>query len=316
MAASFQTPGVFPGQTKSNPKAYINAITLRDGKQLEDPVVKTTTTEGEESDKPKREKAIEENEKPFVSPYMPKVSFPQMLVKPSLEAQFNRFVDMLKNICTNIPFAKALSQMPLYANVLKDILLKKRTIEGNETIDLSREYSDVIKKSPPKLGDPGSFSIPCVIGGETIEKAMCDLGASISLLTSSLFKRIGIGKLKSTEMTLKLVDRTTICPIRFVEDIPVKIEGIYIPADFMVVDMDEDPEVPIFLSRSFLATSAAIIDVKGGRIVFQVSDERVGFEMASLNKDPTDYSCCMIDDHSVKERFLASSTQYDLIDPL
>jgi hypothetical protein len=79
--------------------------------------------------------------------------------------------------------------------------------------------------------------------------------------------------------------------------------------------IEEDHEVPILLGRPFLATVGAIIDVKGGRIVFQVSDERVGFEMESLNKDPSDYSCCMIDDHSVKEHFLASSTQYDLPDP-
>jgi len=84
---------------------------------------------------------------------------------------------MLRTIYINIPFTEALSQMPLYAKILKDILLRKITIEGNETIALTRECSDVIKKLPPKLGDPGSFSIPCVIRSETIEKAMCDLGA-------------------------------------------------------------------------------------------------------------------------------------------
>ena len=135
---------------------------------------------------------------------------------------------MLKKIYINIPFSEALSQMPLYAKFVKDILLKKRTIEGNETMALTRECSVVIKKLPPKLRDPCSFSIPCVIGSETIEKVMYDLGASVSLLPLSLFKSMGIGELKPTTMTLKLVDRTTICPIRFVEDIPVKIETIYI----------------------------------------------------------------------------------------
>ena len=75
---------------------------------------------------------------------------------------------------------------------MKDILSKKRTVEDNETIALTREYSAVIKKLPPKLRDPGRFSIPCVIGKETIEKATCDLGASVSLLPLSLFKRMGI----------------------------------------------------------------------------------------------------------------------------
>jgi len=222
---------------------------------------------------------------------------------------------MLKKIHINIPFAEALSRMPLYAKFLKDILLKKRTIEGNATIALTKECSNVLNKSPPKLGDPGSFYIPCVIGSKTVEKAMCDLGASISLLPLSLFKRIGIGELKPTEVTLKLVDRTTIHPVGFIKDIPVKVGGIYIPADFVVVDIEEDTEVHILLGRPFLATAGAIINVKGGRIILQVSDERVGFEIETINKDPFDFSCCMIDDHGVKECFLASSTQCDLFNP-
>jgi len=127
--------------------------------------------------------------------------------------------------------------------------------------------------------------------------------------------RMGIGELKPTEMTLKLADRTTIRPSGFIEDNPLKVGGIYIPTDFVVVDIDEDSEVHILLGRLFLDTTEAIIVVKGGRIVFQVSDERVGFEMASLVEDPSVYSCCMIDDHSVKEHFLTSSAQHDLFYP-
>jgi len=222
---------------------------------------------------------------------------------------------MLKKICINVPFAEALSRMPLYAKFLKDIFSKKRKIEHTETIALTKETSAILKKPHPKLIDPGSFSIHCVIGNETIEKAMCDLGASVSLLPLSLFKRIGIGELKPTEMTLKLADRTIVHPIGFVEDIPVKIEGIYIPADFMVVDIDEDPQVHILLGRPFLATVGAIVDVKNGRIIFEVSDEKVGFEIANMMEDPVVCSCCLLGDRSVKERFLASSAQYDLFDP-
>ena len=86
--------------------------------------------------------------------------------------------------------------MLLYAK-----FIKKKTIKHNETIDLTRESSAIIKKLPPKLGDPGSFSIPCVLGSEAIDKAMYDLGASISLVPLSLFKRMGIGELKPTKVT-------------------------------------------------------------------------------------------------------------------
>ncbi|KEH19874.1 retropepsins domain protein, putative [Medicago truncatula] len=197
---------------------------------------------------------------------------PLRLVKLDLEAQFNKFLNIHKKICIKIPFAEALSRMPLYAKFLKEIFLKKKAIENNETITLTMESSAIIKKPPPKLRDSGSFAIPCMIGSETLERALCDLGASISLFPLSLFKRMGIGELKPTETTLKLADRSTIQPIGYVEDIPIKIEGIYIPTDFMVLDIDEDNECPIILGRPFLATAGAIVDVNNGRIVFQVSD--------------------------------------------
>jgi len=192
-----------------------------------------------------------------------------------------------------------------------NFLSKKRAIEHNETIALTRESSAIIKKLPPKRGDPGSFSIPCVIGNETIDKAMCDLGASISLLPFSLFERLGMDEFKPTEVTLKLADHTYIHPIGFIEDIPVEVGWIYIPTDFVVLDMDEDKQVPILLGRPFLATAGAVIDVKGGQIAF----EMVGFRMEIVNLEPFYFPRCMIDDHSVKERFLASSTQHDLFDP-
>lgn len=180
---------------------------------------------------------------------------------------------------------------------------------------MTRDSSAIIKEPPPKLRDPGSFAIPCVIGSETINKVLCDLGAGVSLLPLSLFKKMGIGGLKPTKMTLKLVGRSTIQPVGYVEDIPVKIEGIYIPTDFMVVDIEEDHDCPMILGRLFLATAGVIVDVKNGRIVFQVSDEMVGFELENVMKGPALYSYCMIKYHDVKERFLASSIQYDLFDP-
>jgi hypothetical protein len=102
---------------------------------------------------------------------------------------------------------------------------------------------------------------------------------------------------------------------RLREDITVKIEGIYIPADFVVVDIEEDDDVPIILGRPFLATEGALVDVQNGRIVFQVSDKMVGFEMENVMKSPAPYSCALFKDHDVKERFTASSTQHDLFDP-
>jgi len=100
VATSSQTSRVFPSQTETNPKGQINVITLRNGRQLEDPVVKAKTNEGEiESEKPQSEKAVVESEKPKTPPlYQPKIPFPQRLAKPNLDAQFKKFVDMLKKM--------------------------------------------------------------------------------------------------------------------------------------------------------------------------------------------------------------------------
>jgi len=139
----------------------------------------------------------------------------------------------------------------------------------------------------PKLKDPGSFSIPCVIGKETIEKAMCDLGSSVNLLPLSLLKRIGIGDLKPTKMTLQLADRSIIFPAGILKDIPIKVGKIYIPADFVVVDIKKDSEIPILLGRPFLPTAGVVINVKYGKIVFHVGDEKVEFEITNLIKSPS-----------------------------
>ncbi|KEH26561.1 hypothetical protein MTR_6g464680 [Medicago truncatula] len=248
VATFSQTLGVFPGQTKTNPKAHVNAISFG-GSKLEETIAKTKDVKGE-SVKLLGESDVIESEKPLDKTKAPS---PLRLSKLNLEAQFNKFVNILKKIYIKIPFAKASSRMPLYAKFLKENFSKKKTIEHNETIALTRETQSLR-----------------------------------SHLQSLVFPSL---------------------------DIPVKIEGIYIPADFLVVDTEEDHHCPMILGRTFLATAGAIVDVKNGRIVFQVSDEMIGFELENVMKGPAFYSCCMIKDHDVKERFLASATQYDLFDP-
>ena len=107
VTTSSQTPGVFPGQTEANPKAHVNAISLGSSRKLEDTVVKDRKVEGE-SDKFQGEIAMIESEKQLDKT---KVPFPLRLAKPCLEAQFKKFVNILKKICINIPFVEALSRM-------------------------------------------------------------------------------------------------------------------------------------------------------------------------------------------------------------
>ncbi|KAI3709278.1 hypothetical protein L2E82_39038 [Cichorium intybus] len=129
--------------------------------------------------------------------------------------------------------------MPSYVKFLKDILSNKRKIEEQATVALTEECSAIIlNKLPPKLKDPGSFTIPINIGDSEFGKALCDLGASINLMPLSIFRKL---------------------------DVLVKVEKLYFPVDFVVLDMVEDAEVPLILGRPFLATGGALIDVRGGK---------------------------------------------------
>lgn len=135
-----------------------------------------------ESNEPQGDETKVESEKPITPPpYKPKISFSQRFAKSKLDEQFRKCVEILNKPYINVHFTEDLSQMPSYAKNLKEILPNKRKIEEDETMNPTKECSATIQnKLPPKLKDPGSFSIPCVIGSETIENDMCDLENLVS----------------------------------------------------------------------------------------------------------------------------------------
>ncbi|XP_057755943.1 uncharacterized protein LOC130975130 [Arachis stenosperma] len=106
-------------------------------------------------------------------------------------------------------------------------MTKKRSWKNNKTVVLTEEYSAIIQhKLPQKLKDPGSFQIPCIIGEITVENALCDLGASINLMSLAMMRKMRIEEAKSTRMALQLADRSFKFPHRIVEDLLVKVETL------------------------------------------------------------------------------------------
>ncbi|XP_057997671.1 uncharacterized protein LOC131176625 [Hevea brasiliensis] len=137
--------------------------------------------------------------------------------------------------------AEALSQMPSYAKFLKDILSKKRRLEDYETVALTEEYSTILQnKLPPKLKDLGNFSIPCLIDNMNIDKALCDLGASVSLMPLSICKKLDVGELKPTTISLQLANRSVKYLVGILENIPIKVGKFFTPVDFIVLEIEED----------------------------------------------------------------------------
>ncbi|XP_021748570.1 uncharacterized protein LOC110714371 [Chenopodium quinoa] len=296
VSQSLKIPGTFPGQTEQPQKGQMNVVTLRSGKQLEDPPTKEPSKEvveeagasEKEVDNSKVEDESKEEPPKPLSPYVPKVPFPQRLAQAKLEKKFSKFLNILKKLHINIPFLDAISEMPSYAKFLKDMLSNKKKLEENTTVALNAECSAILQNTlPKKLGDPDSYLIPVKLGDIKINRALCDLGASVSLMPLSICKKLQMGELKPTRISLQLADRSVKFPLGVLEDVPLRVGKFFIPCDFVVMEMDEDVNVPIILGRPFLATAGAIIDMKKGKITFEVGDEKLEYSLLNVMGAPS-----------------------------
>ncbi|KAA3456838.1 Transposon Ty3-I Gag-Pol polyprotein [Gossypium australe] len=278
---------IFSKETKQ-----VKAVTLRSGKELVKPKKKlphknnNTKDEGVEEVNPARKES------------KPPIPYPTKLKKERLDAQYGKFLELFKQIHINLPFVEAISQMPKYAKFLKEILTNKRKLEEISTVELNEECSAILQnKLPTKLKDPGSFTIPCLIGSLNIKKALADLGASINLMPYKMFKQLDLGEPKPTRMSIQLADRSIKYPKGVIEDILVKIDKFIFPVDFVVLDMDEDINVPLILGRPFLATARAVIDVGNGKLALRIGDEEIIFQIydAMRYSREQDDACYFVD---------------------
>ncbi|GKB06264.1 reverse transcriptase domain-containing protein [Tanacetum coccineum] len=146
--------------------------------------------------------------------------------------------------------------------MLKSLLSNKEKLLELANTPLNENCSAVIlKKLPKKLGDPGKFLILC--GFSELEyKALADVGASIKLMPLSVWKKLGLPELISTQMTLELANREICTPVGIARDVFVLVGKFTFPADFFIVDYERDPRVPLILGRPFLRTARALIEVR------------------------------------------------------
>ncbi|GJT40790.1 putative reverse transcriptase, RNA-dependent DNA polymerase [Tanacetum coccineum] len=153
-------------------------------------------------------------------------------------------------------------------------------VASHEIKELPLHYSAALQnKLPPKKTYPRSFILPCIIGNHSMSNALADLGASISIMPYSLFKRLGLGSLKPIRMTIEMADRSMQSPKGIKENVLVKISNFVFPVDFVILDIMEDENVPIILGRPMLATAHANIDVYGKKISLGVRNDQVVFNI-------------------------------------
>ncbi|KAK6147887.1 hypothetical protein DH2020_018799 [Rehmannia glutinosa] len=206
--------------------------------------------------------------------------------------------------------------MPNYAKFMKDVMSRKRRLEAYETVNLTEECSAILqRKLPQKLRDPGSFTITCTIGDSYFNKALCDLGASINLMSLSVFRKLGLGEITPSTITLQLADRSLTYPRGVIEDVLIKVDKFIFPADFVVLDMEEDHEMPLILGRPFLATGRALIDVQRGELTLRVNDDEVLFNIYKAMKFQEEpHTCHFID--KIEQCDQTEVIKQDLKDPL
>ncbi|GJX61454.1 reverse transcriptase domain-containing protein [Tanacetum coccineum] len=328
--ASTSGSGSLPSNTITNPKEDLKGITTRSGVAYQGPTIPTTSssppkvvereTEVTKDTVPPTNNGSTEdvqppvvqvqtqvpNSEPVVAPASapnptPKTSIPypsrhnDQKIRKKASNQIEKFYQIFQDLHFDISFADALILMPKFSSTLKNLISNKEKLFELARTPLNEHCSAVLlKKLTEKLGDPGKFLIPCDFPGMDECLALADLGASINLMPLSMWKKLSLPELTFTCMTLELADRSISQPIGIAEDVYVKVGKFQFPADFVVVDFDVDPLVPLILGRSFIKTERALIDVYEVELTICVGKEAITFNLDQTSRYSSNY-----DDNSV-----------------
>ncbi|XP_076941673.1 uncharacterized protein LOC143611348 [Bidens hawaiensis] len=187
-------------------------------------------------------------------------------------------MDMFKQLKINLPFVEALQHMPKYAKFLKDLLSNKKKLEGLSIVCLNEGCSAVVQnKLPEKLADPGHFMILCLFRSSNEGYALADLGASINLMSYSLYKKLDLGEPIQTRMSLSLADQSVKYPRGIMENVLVKVDKFV----FLWILLFSTWRLTTWRLRSgpVLRTGKALIDVFDGKITLCVGEEKVTFDV-------------------------------------
>ncbi|GJV12974.1 hypothetical protein Tco_1354515 [Tanacetum coccineum] len=178
------------------------------------------------------------------------------------------FLDMIKEVRINVPLVDVLAGMPNYGKFLKDLVSNKSKIEQISAAFLTEECSMILQnKIPPKLGDLGSFLIPCKLANSVEYLALADLGTSINLMSYSLYAALSGTTQKPTRM------------------------------NFFILQIEEDDRVPLILGRPFLHTTDIIIRVKNKELNLRLREDRATFyiDKAMQHSHMNDDTCFRMD---------------------
>nr|GFA90110.1 reverse transcriptase domain-containing protein [Tanacetum cinerariifolium] len=186
-----------------------------------------------------------------------------------------------------ISFTDSLTLMPKFASTLKALIGNKEKLNEMARTPMNEHCSAVIlNKLPRKLRDPGKFLIPCEFLRMDECLALADLGASINLIPFFVWEAHSLLELTPTCMTLELADRSVSKPIGIAKDLSFKVGVFQFPADFVVVDFEPDPRVPLILRSAtpdddlIVSTTSPTLTPFGDNdfLLFEKADAFLGLE--------------------------------------
>nr|GFC37206.1 reverse transcriptase domain-containing protein [Tanacetum cinerariifolium] len=190
-----------------------------------------------------------------------------------------------------ISFTDVLILKPKFASTLKALIENKEKLSEMARTTMNEHCSAIIlNKLPRKLGDLEKFLIPCEFSGMDECLALADLDASINLMPLSVWEGLSLPKLTPTCMTLELADRSVSKPLGIAKDVSFKVGVFHFPADFVVVDFEPDPRVPLILRRCFLKTSRALIDVYMGELTLRIRNKAITYNLDQTVRYSANYN--------------------------
>ena len=315
----FREQGKVPSSTIVNPKGKFetaNAITLTNGKKV------WTSPKTSKYSQVKDEKLQQEDEtldkatarveqplpqphKPFmpsktikVSPNSipsnnipPNVPFPRRFMQSKNEEEEKDILETFRKVHVNIPLLDAIKKISKYAKFLKKLCTTKKRIREKEVVHVSENVSAMLERNlPPKWKDPGSFTIPCVIGNTRFKHAMLDLGASINAMPYSVYASMNLRELKNDGVIIQLADRSNAYPKWVLEDVLVQVDHLIFPADFYVLEMEDSThsQLPFLLGRPFMKTAQTKIDVAKGALTMEFGGDMIKFNVSKSVENPND----------------------------
>ncbi|GJX15104.1 reverse transcriptase domain-containing protein [Tanacetum coccineum] len=287
----------------------MNAVFTPSGKTYDPPVnlnAKTIVIHDDSKDEADgAEKEVEsssskqaKSDPPPLKAYKPKIPCPQRPCKEKMEERYAKFIDLIKEVRINVPLVDVLAGMPNYGKLLKDLASNKSKMEQISAAFLNEECFVIVQnKLLPKLGDPGSFLIPCTVAGSVKYLALADLGASINLMPYSLYASLSRNTLKPTRMSIRLANHIYQYPMGITENMLVQVGKFVFPVDFVILQMEDDDKIPLILGRPFLHTADAIIRVKNKELNLGVGEDRITFliDKAMQHSHSNDDTCFLMD---------------------